>query len=300
MGHQINEWILMLDSFFLIAGYTLLAGLSLFSVWLTDRHKREHFVSVFVAACISIFCLALANRLTLAPALLLIFLMLLAGNIHRVKVSVWRVPLAWLVAMASLALAVHAVPGFDNYMVVNQALISSAAHPINMFANIDKAFSGVVLLLLATALKLQHSNKPKETGFILIPVFTLVVLVVAYLTGLDVDIKLPEITLVFILCNLIFSVIAEEAFFRAIIQNSLIHALKDKVRYSTPMAIVLASLLFGLAHIGGGWHFVILATFAGLVYGYAYHKTGRISVAILTHLSVNLGHFLLLVYPVPK
>jgi len=81
----------MLDSFFLITGYTLLAGLSLFSVWLTDRHKREHFVLVFMVACITIFCLALANRLTLAPAFLLIFLMLLAGNIHRVKLSTLRV-----------------------------------------------------------------------------------------------------------------------------------------------------------------------------------------------------------------
>ena len=288
------------SSVLLITGYTLLAGLSLFSAWLTDQHKSENSRTIFVVACLSVLCLALANRLTLVSASLLISLMLLAGNVHRVKLPLLRRPLAWGVAIISLALAVHGVPGFSNYMVFEQVLISSNAHPVNLNANIDKAFAGIILLLLAITLKLQPAQKPKEAGFSLIPVFTLAVLVVAYLTGLDIDIKLPQVTVAFIVTNLIFSVIAEEAFFRVIIQNSLILALKDKVRYSSQIAIILASLLFGMAHIGGGWHFVILATFAGLVYGYAYHKTGRISIAILTHLSVNVGHFLLLVYPVPK
>ncbi len=291
----------MLDnSILLTAAYILLAGLNLFSVWLRDQHKSEYFRSIFIVGSLTVFCFFLANRLTLTAAILLISLLLLSGSLHRVKLPLLRATLAWAVAIVSLALAVHAVPGFNNYQVFDQVHISSNAQPFNMFANIDKAFAGVVLLMLAITVKLPPENKPKETGLALIPIFTLSVLVVAYLTGLDIDVKLPQATVAFIVSNLIFSVIAEEAFFRGIIQNSLIHALKDKIRYSNPLAIVLASLLFGIAHIGGGWHYVILATFAGLVYGYAYHKTGRISIAILTHLSVNVGHFLLLEYPVPK
>ncbi|MNP62935.1 CAAX amino terminal protease self- immunity [compost metagenome] len=60
--------------------------------------------------------------------------------------------------------------------------------------------------------------------------------------------------------------------------------------------MIAASVLFGLAHIGGGWQWVLLATLAGTGYGIAYHR-GGLAAAVSTHFGFNLLHFGLFTYP---
>lgn len=62
-------------------------------------------------------------------------------------------------------------------------------------------------------------------------------------------------------------------------------------------SIISIAILFGLAHIEGGFTYVVLATIAGTLYGYAYHKAQRIEPAIICHFGVNTFHFLFLAYP---
>jgi membrane protease YdiL (CAAX protease family) len=62
-------------------------------------------------------------------------------------------------------------------------------------------------------------------------------------------------------------------------------------------AIVMVSLLFGLAHLAGGWAYALVATVASVGYGWAYQRSGRIEVAIVAHFGLNLLHFGLLTYP---
>ena len=243
--------------------------------------------------------LYIANAVTIFSLLFITSLILLSINIDKINNTFLRILFALMVAVVSLALAMHLIPGFSHYKIAETILISSGAPAININANIDKVFAGVILLLMANTIKLSQPKTSSKADFHLVPFYTLLVLIVAYLTGLDLDVKLPQVTLVFIATNLVFSVITEEAFFRVVIQNTLMNTFKNRLPWASGLAIVLTSVLFGLAHIAGGWHFVILATFAGLIYGYVYHRTGRLTVAIVTHLSVNVGHFLLLVYPVP-
>ena len=47
----------------------------------------------------------------------------------------------------------------------------------------------------------------------------------------------------------------------------------------------------------GGWQYGLLATMAGVVYGYAFMRSGRIEMAIVAHTALNTGHVLLLSYP---
>lgn len=60
---------------------------------------------------------------------------------------------------------------------------------------------------------------------------------------------------------------------------------------------MLASLMFGLAHFKGGISYVMLATVAGVGYGFVYQKTKRIESSILVHFAVNTIHFLFFTYP---
>jgi len=52
-----------------------------------------------------------------------------------------------------------------------------------------------------------------------------------------------------------------------------------------------------LAHYMGGNNYILLATVAGVGYGWVYRHTGRIEASILTHFSLNSLHLLLFTYP---
>lgn len=95
----------------------------------------------------------------------------------------------------------------------------------------------------------------------------------------------------------IFVAVPEELFFRAWVQNLLERRLglyldPTKARRS---ALVIASILFGLSHfnkrlIGGAhfnWHYVILATIAGIFYGRAWRENRRVPASTITHASVD-------------
>jgi membrane protease YdiL (CAAX protease family) len=56
-------------------------------------------------------------------------------------------------------------------------------------------------------------------------------------------------------------------------------------------------VLFGLAHIAGGWRYVALATVAGAGYGTVFYRSRRIEASILAHFTLNAVHFLLFTYP---
>jgi membrane protease YdiL (CAAX protease family) len=92
--------------------------------------------------------------------------------------------------------------------------------------------------------------------------------------------------------NLLTTCVSEEALFRGLLQTRLVGAAAQHGLPAYP-AILLTALIFGLSHVAGGPELVLLATLAGVGYGYAYHATRRVEAAILCHFIVNAGHFLL-------
>ena len=75
---------------------------------------------------------------------------------------------------------------------------------------------------------------------------------------------------------------AEEFFFRGLLQQLLTRKLGMET-----LSIVLASAIFGAAHLGfrdfPNWKFALLATCAGLFYGRAYAQAGSVRAAMVTH-----------------
>jgi len=84
----------------------------------------------------------------------------------------------------------------------------------------------------------------------------------------------------------LFIAVAEELFFRGLLQNLLEPSLGS--RY---WAQALASALFGLTHIrhapAPNWRYVILATIAGWFYGWAYRKHRNLMASATTHAFVD-------------
>lgn len=94
--------------------------------------------------------------------------------------------------------------------------------------------------------------------------------------------------------NLFFCCVAEEGFSRGFLQHSLSQI---NSCYPSIIAIAVASFFFGLAHYQGGIYYILLATIAGIFYGWVYHVTKRIEASIITHFLLNLTHLLLFTYP---
>ena len=91
---------------------------------------------------------------------------------------------------------------------------------------------------------------------------------------------------------LVFTAWPEELLFRGLLQNLLSQSTKSETA-----GWIAASILFGFSHITNlhfpNWRYVLLASIAGLFYGWVWRKTGSIFASALVHASVDiLWHFL--------
>ena len=204
------------------------------------------------------------------------------------------------IVVLSIGLAVHKLPGFHNLQVMSGAVFSPDSAPFNLWLNFDKAAAGILLLGL--------TYRPSmRTGFEWIPALkqalALGLLTVAVVTGLALLTGFvrwaPKFDPQFALWasdNLLLTCMSEEAFFRGFIQHQIATALSARP-WGYIIAITISALLFGLAHLAGGWTYAALAAVAGVGYGLVLHRTQRIEMSILTHFAVNATHFLLFTYP---
>ena len=88
----------------------------------------------------------------------------------------------------------------------------------------------------------------------------------------------------------------EEALFRGVVQTGVERWLGG-TRRAGFVAVAIAGVLFGLAHIAGGWRYAGLATAAGIGYGWIYLSSRSIGAAIAAHAGLNVVHFFLFTYP---
>jgi len=83
-----------------------------------------------------------------------------------------------------------------------------------------------------------------------------------------------------------FTAWPEEFVFRGLLQNMLSKSFKNE-----NAGWVVASVLFGLSHVANGffpnWKYALLATFAGLCYGWVWRKSGNIFGSALLHCAVD-------------
>ena len=88
--------------------------------------------------------------------------------------------------------------------------------------------------------------------------------------------------------------IPEELLFRGILQNLLCHSIR---RGPTGVyGLLISAVVFGASHLHHApvpnWRYAILATLAGLFYGYTFRNRQRLSASALTHALVDTAwHF---------
>lgn len=193
----------------------------------------------------------------------------------------------------------HLLPGFQNLRVLNNVYISSNGIPFSLYLNFDKTIVGIFILGILHQ-RITTRAEWCDMFRTMAPRALLVMFIVAVLSFsfkfVWFDPKLSDALPIWVVTNLLFVCLAEEGFFRGFIQKYLCLILQ-RVRYGNVIAIIVASVLFGLSHFMGGMQYVLLATIAGMGYGWIYWSTQRIEASIITHFSLNLVHFLFFTYP---
>lgn len=192
----------------------------------------------------------------------------------------------------SIVMFLHWLPGVFNQQVLDGVIAKPDSVPFNLYLNLDKPLVFFAwLLALPGILGQPRAFDYRKLLLILLATFSLLPLA-AGLGALRPEIGLPTWWWLFALNNLLFTCVAEETLFRGVIPQTLAK------RFGLITGLVLASVLFGVAHMGGGILLVVFATLAGLGYGAVYALTGRLWAAVLTHFLFNFIHLACFTYPV--
>jgi len=242
--------------------------------------------------------LALASEaLGLAALGPLLLLILAACAVAPQRPSVVRHGGHLLFIITALGLSLHWFPGFHNPLMYGPALLTPDAAPYTMYWNQDKPLMGFWLLLVIPWLRPVHSLRTSLAsgcaGWLIAAIGSLSMAVaIGFVTW---EPKVPSISWLWMLNNLLLVTFAEEAFFRGYLQGGLSRWLRHTV-WGDWLALATAAVLFGLAHAGGGWQWMLLAAVAGAGYGLAY-RSGGLPAAMLAHFGLNLTHFFWFTYP---
>ncbi|HEU4690478.1 MAG TPA: CPBP family intramembrane glutamic endopeptidase [Vicinamibacterales bacterium] len=201
----------------------------------------------------------------------------------------------------SLALMAHVVPGFSNVLIARDVVLSPDAVPYTLFLNFDKAQIGLFLLAFGPPLIASRADWVAMLTAALPRLGLLIgiVMVCAFSIGqVRFDSKWPAFFPIWVSANLLFTCAAEEALFRGVIQRRLQGPSMGSGATPREIAgLLIASVLFGVAHFAGGGSAIVLATISGIGYGWIYWRTNRIEGSILAHFLLNTTHILFFTYP---
>lgn len=197
----------------------------------------------------------------------------------------------------AIGLASHWLPGFLNARAIAAVRFSPDAAPFSMYLNLDKPLIGfwIVLACPWVIYRATAARTAAVTASTFVITASVCMATAAALGILAWTPKWPEQSGIWIFNNLLLVTLTEELLFRGYIQGGLTRLFK-RLPYHDVLAIALASAVFGLAHVGAGWQWVLLAGIAGVGYGIAY-RLGGLTAAVLTHFGLNLVHFSLFTYP---
>ena len=209
------------------------------------------------------------------------------GNTQWASYAVWFIIITWCVLLFC-----HLVPGFNNLKVLDHVVAGTQSTPYSMYLNLDKPLIFFALLFAYPLLLGDKSQFRWKCALVTLIPLLMLLPVAVFLGALKPEFSFPSWWWIFALNNLLLTCIVEEAFFRGFIQQTISR------RFDWRLGLVVASILFGLAHLSGGIMLMIFAGLAGLGYGLIFHFTQRLWCAVLGHFIFNCTHLLLFTYPV--
>jgi len=267
------------------------------SVQLNSRASLPPWVACFtLSAALGV----LSNVLSWSAMLALATLAATTFAAIQAPARLLRQLFAWSSAAIALAMALHLLPGFHSAKLYDGVRFSAESVPFTASMNFDKGAAGLFILAAFS----PRMRRLSDTSIFAMPRLWLlvagtpvIVIAAALITGMiRFDPKFPEGAWVFMATNLLVTCVAEEAFFRGLIQERLTRLVEHRAHLHW-MPVLISTTLFAMAHWGSGAMYLALVALAGLGYSLAYAVARRIEAAIATHFALNAVHFLLFTYP---
>lgn len=268
------------------------------------RHRVPLWAIIYLVAVV----VALSQEI-LQPsgAMVLLLLVALAGVLGRVTSALGYWIAFSLLTLLCLGLVLHKLPGFNNPVVLHAVKVTPDASPFTQYLNFDKGSVGLVLVAFLST-RLHRSDLSRRlAGSAVIAYVGACAVAFSTAVGLGIvrlEPKFPSGTWLFLTTNLFLVCVAEEAFFRLLIQDPLLGCRpgqrlenQQASRSRTVFAVAISGALFGLAHAAGGSLMIIMATLAGTVYAMVYATTNRVEAPLFVHFGLNATHFLVFTYP---
>jgi hypothetical protein len=275
-----------------------------------------------VLACVAVGLAFAAGVLAPAGGLALALFALLCIAARRARGAAATVVAHVALVVACAALFVHVVPGFHNPLLLS-VTTSPDAVPYIKFLNFDKAMAALLLLGLympervgakrrtTEPVRVTPARADCEAAWRAFPwrFAALVVVVGAAMLAAGYarwDPKLPSWWPAWLWSMVFFTALPEEVLFRGWLQTGIASRLRGSrfggsrlrsSRREDATAIIGAGALFGLAHAAGGPVYVVLATAAGIGYGWIYASTRSLVGAVAAHAGLNTMHLLFFTYP---
>ncbi|MFP3744174.1 CPBP family intramembrane glutamic endopeptidase [Achromobacter sp. SIMBA_011] len=202
-----------------------------------------------------------------------------------------------LFLILAVLLFLHWLPGYHNPLVIPRAALTPDAVPFAMYLNLDKPLVAFWVVLVAAPAMAGASARATLTAA---PAACAGAIVACLGLALALGVvgwapKWPDSGWLWLINNALLVTLAEEALFRGYVQERLTRAWRGRP-WGATAALLVAALLFGLAHYAGGWQWMLLAGLAGVGYGMAY-RHGGLAAAVLAHLGLNAAHYGLFTYP---
>lgn len=202
-----------------------------------------------------------------------------------------------LFLILAVLLFLHWLPGYHNPLVIPRAALTPDAVPFAMYLNLDKPLVAFWVVLVAAPALAGASARATLTAALAACAGA-----IAACLGLALALgvvgwapKWPDSGWLWLINNALLVTLAEEALFRGYVQERLTRAWRGRP-WGATAALLVAALLFGLAHYAGGWQWMLLAGIAGVGYGMAY-RHGGLAAAVLAHVGLNAAHYGLFTYP---
>ncbi len=267
--------------------------ISVLSLWIPTKNKIMPWsILLFITLIISVAS-GVSNILAISSILVFYGLVFSYSKVRKIHKNI-----LWLLICAlGLGLELHAIPGFHNLLILDKVQFTSDALPFTLYLNLDKTIVGLIIVGF-TLPRIDSYNSWKEMlkqVTLKLPFVLLIIMILSFIFGyVRFEPKLPKELWIWIVSNLFFTCLAEEGLFRGFFQEFLS---SFKYKYCEYVAIFIPAIVFGLIHYPGGVKYVILATVAGILYGWIYKVTRRIEASIVAHFVLNLTHILFFTYP---
>lgn len=208
-----------------------------------------------------------------------------------------RRTLAVVATLALLLLAMNIIPAAQQSVLVREFFMGHSLTPYTLSVGYNKPLAALLILSIwwpKLIDKGAYSRMSQALPMALLAAALIILL--ACSLGLQWDPKWYWFSALFVLTNLALTCVVEEVFFRGLLQRQFSRYL-SRYKFGALSALILASGLFGFAHLAAGINYAVFAAVAGLFYGTIYWRYRSIHAAILCHWLVNAAQFTGFSYP---